>query len=451
MVLTGFGCWAQSPEMLFAGADQEALLQRRAELQRQKEALRTMGHAESENRQKAEEYYQKYRWLQTDLPLPDSAGGRMALVKVESVRRVDKEVLQAYPDSPSQLHYYEIRARIIKVWESEWTNFFTETERVSVSAGMALSLLWTGIRRTPEGLASLPCMWELERVYLVYDLSPAPKAGIPKPSPNPQGGFPVQPRTGLVLDDFWWIPFIANNSYCISGSHKNVLRWASCSTNLVRGEITSRIESPPAEVIQLLDEEAMFFRLPPKRDVQLDWIKQRVRDDRLPLWKRQRALRYWFLADNAQKEFPKEQHGELYVRQQIEYLAFLQTLTEPMLQGYGLRTMWRAVGGTGYRAVLGLVEQWLQALMPFLATGHDSAVRREAAAVFYECLVRPGVFEWLSTNREWALDRARWLQEQSEKENDPVVRFTLDEAWRLIVLTDIDRHLDAIEKQLRGR
>lgn len=450
-MLAGLVGWAQPLEMPLAGTEQEALLQRRAELQRQKESLLAIGHAELENRKKATEYYRDHRWLQTDLPLPDFVGQWMALVDVESVRRVDDTVLRAYPDSPSQLQYYEVRGRIIKVWELEWSNHFTETERVSVNTGMTLSLLWTGIQQTSEGVSFLPCIWEPKKVYLVYDLSPAPKTGVSEPVTSLQGGFPSEPRVGSVLDNFWWIPYIDNNSYCLSGSHKNVLRWASCSTNLVKGEVTSRIESPPAEVLQVLDEEAEFLRLPSRREVQLNWVKQRVWNDHLPLWKRQRALRYWFLADNAQKEFPVEQHGELYVRQQVEYLAFLQTLKEPELQGYGLRTMWKAIGGMGYKAAVELVEQWFQALMPFLATERDPAVRREAAAVLFECLVRPGVFEWLSTDREWALTRARWLQKQSEEESDPIVRFTLNEASRLIVLTDIDRQLDAIEKRMEKR
>jgi hypothetical protein len=201
-------------------------------------------------------------------------------------------------------------------------------------------------------------------------------------------------------------------------------------------------------VLRVLDEEAEFYRLPPKRATQLAWVKQRVLDKNLPLWKRQRALAYWFLADNAQKEVPVSQHGELYVRQQIEYLTFLNGLSEPLLQAFGLRRMWGRPSGW-WSVSLGLVNEWLEALAPFLVSECPAEVRREAAAVLTECLVQPGAWHWLAANREWALEQARWLRTQAEQEKDSIVKAQLGKAWMTIIGTDIDRQLEAIEKRLR--
>ena len=445
--------WGQTPEELVSGLDREQLLQRKVELQQQKEVLDGIWRSELELRQQADEYYEKYHHLQTDLPLPGIPWGRMALIKVESVRRVDDEVLRAYPTSSPHLHYYEVQVRVIKVWEEEWHNYFMEAGRVRVSSGTTLSLLWSGIQQVPgRGEAPLPNIWERGRVYLVFALSPAPKAGVPKLRPNPQGGFPTQPWSSPHLQDYWWIPYIRDNSRCIPrlGDVDDVLHYASCgalSYNL-SDAFTSRIESPPEEVLQVLDEEAEFYRLPPKRAAQLAWVKQRVLDKNLPLWKRQRALIFWFLADKAQKEVPVSQHNELYVRQQIEYLTFLNGLSEPLLQAFGLRTMWDRRAGWG-GTPLELAGQWLEALVPFLAEERSAEVRREAAAVLNECIVRPGAWHWLSANREWALERARWLRTQAEQEKDLIVKARLGEAWRAIMHTDIDRQLEAIEKRLR--
>jgi hypothetical protein len=445
--------WGQPPEELVSGLDREPLLQRKAELQQQKEALDVMWRSELGLRRQADEYYEKHHLLQTDLPLPGIPWGRMALVKVESVRRADDEVLRAYPASSPYLHYYEVQARVIKVWIEEWSNHFMEAGQVRVSAGTTLSLLWAGIQKVPGGEAPLPCIWERDRVYLVFSLSPAPKAGIPKLRPNPHGGFPTQPWSSPHLQDYWWIPYIQDNLRPLHprfGDVDDILHYASSSApsfNL-SGEVTSRIESPPAAVLRVLDEEAEFFRLPRKRATQLAWVKQRVLDKNLPLWKRQRALVFWFLADNAQKEVPVSQHDELYVQQQIEYLTFLNGLSEPLLQAHGLRTMWIRPG-CRWSVSLALVSQWLEALAPFLAADRPAEVRREAAAMLCECIVRPGGYHWLSTNREWALERARQLREQAEQEKDPVVRARLSEAWRFIAYTDIKRQLEAIEKRLR--
>jgi len=445
--------WGQSPEALVSGLDREQLLQRKVALQQQKEALDRIWRSEVELQRQADEYYEKHHLLQTDLPLPGIPWGEMALVKVESVRRVDNEVLRAYPTSSPHLHYYEVQARVLKVWEEEWSNHFMEEGRVRVDVGTTLSLLWAGIQRVPGGgEAPLSCIWERDRVYLVFGLSPAPKAGVPKMRPDPQGGFPTMPWSSPHLRDYWWIPYIKDNSRPLPrlGDVDDILHYASGSApsfNL-SGEVTSRIESPPDAVLRVLDEEAEFYRLPPKRATQLAWVKQRVLDKNLPLWKRQRALAYWFLADNAQKEVPVSQHGELYVRQQIEYLTFLNGLSEPLLQAFGLCRMWGRPSGW-WSVSLALVNEWLEALAPFLAEERPAEVRREAAAVLTECLVQPGAWHWLAADREWALERARWLRTQAEQEKDSIVKAQLGKAWRTIIGTDINRQLEAIEKRLR--
>jgi hypothetical protein len=98
---------------------------------------------------------------------------------------------------------------------------------------------------------------------------------------------------------------------------------------------------------------------------------------------------------------------------------------------------------------LELVNEWLEALAPFLAEERPAEVRREAAAVLTKCLVQPGAWHWLDADREWALERARWLRTQAEQEKDSIVKAQLGKAWRTIIGTDINRQLEAIEKRLR--
>jgi hypothetical protein len=383
--------WGQALEELVSGLDREQLLQRKTELQRQKEALDGIWRSELELRRQADEYYEKHHLLQTDLPQPSLPPyGGTVLVKIESVRQVDGEVTKAYPDSSLSLHYYEVHARVLKVWQDEWAHPYS-SEPFRVRVGDVLLLLWGGCKRLQDGTEiSAPCIWENGRVYLVYELGITAKTGPPNAPKLGQ----TPSVSSADLQDYWCIPMSEcyrilkySSPYDILRYQGGISRASACWR--VASQPTTRIESPSTEILQVLDEEAEFYRLPKRRAAQLAWVKQRVLDKNLPLWKRQRALVYWFLANNAQKEVAVSQHGELYVQQQIEYLTFLNGLSEPLLQAHGLRTMW--IHRSGWWSVsLALVSQWLEALAPFLAAERPAEVRREAAAVLNECIVRPG-------------------------------------------------------------
>jgi len=442
--------WGQSPEALVSGLDREQLLQRKVALQQQKEVLDGIWRSEVELQRQADEYYEKYHTLQSDLPQPSLPPyGGTVLVRIESVRQVNGEVIKAYPDSSPYLHYYEVQARVLKVWQDEWAHPYMSVP-FRLHVGDVLLLLWVGCKRLQDGTEiPAPSIWENGRVYLVYELGITAKTGPP-----------VAPKLGQApsssstdLHDYWFVPrsqcyriFKYSSPYDILKYQGGISMASVCWR--VEEQPTTRIESPSKEILQVLDEEAEFYRLPERRAAQLAWVKQRVLDKNLPLWKRQRALVYWFLADNAQKEVPVSQHGELYVRQQIEYLTFLNGLSEPLLQAFGLRRVWGRPSGW-WSVSLELVNEWLEALAPFLAEERPAKVRREAAAVLTECLVQPGAWHWLDANREWALERARWLRTQAEQEKDSIVKAQLGKAWRTIIGTDINRQLEAIEKRLR--
>ncbi len=214
-------------------------------------------------------------------------------------------------------------------------------------------------------------------------------------------------------------------------------------------EPTLRVVSPPAELLQVLDEEAGFHQLPEERSVRLAWVKQRVQDKSLPLWKRQRALVYWFFApEERETRFKTEESGgRAYARQQAEYLTFLQGLSEPLLQAYGLRAMLWCYRGRVYQSSSEAFEVWLSALEPFLAKDRPAEVRREAAAVLYYCVVYPA--RW-GVAREQALAYAEAVRSQWEQESDRIVRAYLGSVWMEILLEDIDRQIVEIDRQLEG-
>ncbi|GBC94176.1 hypothetical protein HRbin15_02684 [bacterium HR15] len=447
---------------MVAGLTREQLLQRKEQLKQQEEELNAIGRLEFDLHYEVVDAYKRKRWLQTELPQPMEPIFTM-LIRVEAVRRVDAEVFRTYPESPRHLHYYEVQARVLKVWTEQWDNFFAPGDQVRVEAGMTLSLLWSGIRRN-EGLflppdvpleEPLPCIWEQGKVYLVYELNPVPKTGIRY---TETGGWL---RHTTNAQDYWWIPLIANNLYVIPrfAGPKNVLHWAdgafgsSRAVLEVAGELTTRIESPPEEVLQVLDEEAAFFRLPKQRAVQLAWVRQRVLDKRLPLWKRQRALVYWFCASSASEKV--EGSGEAWeqaardasMRRRIEYLSFLRGLSEPMLQAYGLRLIWGLHQVGGWESAE-QVDELLEVLGWFLAEERPVDVRRQAALVL-ENVVHFGSHYWLD-HRDWALGLAGRLSELEERESDRVVRACLGRAWLTILHRDLDRQEEAIEKRLKA-
>jgi hypothetical protein len=117
-----------------------------------------------------------------------------------------------------------------------------------------------------------------------------------------------------------------------------------------------RIEEPFEEQVQVLDEEAAYYRLSTDEQ-RIQWAKQRVQNSALPLWKRQRALLYLYIAYDShhypsvddrfppdevlRQQYPGEEpyvvRGRLRSRRVVEYLTYLQGLSEPLLQAFGLR------------------------------------------------------------------------------------------------------------------
>ncbi|GIV10267.1 MAG: hypothetical protein KatS3mg019_2358 [Fimbriimonadales bacterium] len=450
--------WAQTYEDMVAGLTREQLLQLKQQIQLQEQEWHNAWLAQEDLGREAEEYRKTRRFLQTNLPQPLLYfGGDTALVKVEAVRRADAEVFKVYPDSPRHLHYYEVQARVLKVWLERWRVAWLPQEGVLVNDGMTLSLLWAGIRRNEKFSSDkpleepLPNIWEVGQVCLVYILNLVPKTGFREDSLGMSYTVSTDPQ------DYWWIPFLANNWYPYpirpaGSSHKNVLKWASrgepaFAAFQVAGELTSRIESPPKQVLQLLDEEVEFYRLPQRRSVQLAWVRQRVLDKSLPLWKRQRALVYWFLANEREdeKEKPPASSGSPDVHRRIEYLTFLLELSEPLLQAHGLWVMRVMRQGHTFEASPAMCERLLDVLTPFLAADCPVDVRRQASEVLAGFVGSGNLLDY----RDWALERAGWLRGLWEQEKDNVVRVWLWQAWTGILRRDLTRQKEAVEKRLK--
>lgn len=433
IIMTTIGLWTQGasaqPSKGASATLQEQLLQQKATLKQQKEAILELGRSsgEEERDREAADYLETRRLLQTDLPqAPLPPKGYIALVKVEAVRRVDSEVLRAYPGSRPELHYYEVQARVLKVWDSEWRY---DHKPFRVRAGDVLPLLWVACKRLRDGreVAAEP-IWQEGQVCLVYELVPLPESGDYLSSTA---------YLSENLSDYWWaidtpecwrVPRRSNPDDVLYRA-KMRYSWYLRAWEVVQ-EPTLRVVSPPAELLQVLDEEAGFHQLPEERSVRLAWVTQRVQDKSLPLWKRQRALVYWFFApEERETRFKTEESGgRAYARQQAEYLTFLQGLSEPLLQAYGLRAMLWCYRGRVYQSSSEAFEVWLSALEPFLAKDRPAEVRREAAAVLYYCVVYPA--RW-GVAREQALAYAEAVRSQWEQESDRIVRAYLGSVgWR---------------------
>lgn len=201
-----------------------------------------------------------------------------------------------------------------------------------------------------------------------------------------------------------------------------------------------------------MEEEASVFQLS-DRVAQMEWVKRRVEDRRLPLWKRQRALIYWFAAADYSIAFSPEPFDEARRRQFIrsqEFLAWLQGLSEPALQAYGLSLLRQFDGDLSLvRQSVERVEQAFRIVEAFLDPGYSQTVRREAARLLesYTPYVSrdkdEAVWEWW---KAYALElRSRW-----ERENDAVVRYYLGGVWITIAARDVEYRLESVERQLKA-
>ncbi len=177
----------------------EQLQQLKDQLKQQKASLRRSVQVSSSAPSEEDALSEGRRLLQTRLPQAPLLGAT-ALVKIEDVKRVDEAVLRVYPDSPSQLHYYELQARVLKVWREEWS---VHGKPLRVRSGDVLSLLWIACKRSDDGTeVPIPSIWKEGQVYLVYDLLGLSKRGAPLALPDPEV---ENLQQSVLLKDSWWV------------------------------------------------------------------------------------------------------------------------------------------------------------------------------------------------------------------------------------------------------
>ncbi|MCL6533533.1 MAG: hypothetical protein K6U12_09710 [Armatimonadetes bacterium] len=450
--------WGQ-PEETLAGLSREQLEQRKAQLKEQSNQLMFLWTY----RWKAVEPWREQPLIQSDLPQP-SVAREMLLVRIESIRRVDAEVMRYYPDSPQGFPYYELQARVVKTWASR---LYVHSRAVvlPLRAGMTLSLLWIGCKRERGDEVPAPLIWETGKEYLIMLGFPFVKA---LPDSPEWGAFWDNPS----LDKLW---LVIGWGDCWFGSirgGKSVYNIAPQSSSIgneagVLGMPWSpamRIEEPSAELLRVLDEESAYYRLTDYAQ-RLQWAKQRVEDRSLPLWQRQRAVLYLYLAYLRFEEEESEKFSQrlkaLYpeleyhvarsrvrTERTIEFLTYLQGLSEPLLQAFGLRIVGVYDDLYGYDPAE-VVESWVRVVERFLEADRATEVRRSAAWLLEEAL-HPLYFKE-PASWEWLLSYASEMRERSEREKDEVVRVLLVRVWTSLVQRDLDRQIEAIERQLRGR
>lgn len=424
------GASGQSEQDL-ATLSREELLRLKQQLQDERKQLHRFGEEDDSL------WREVYAYKEKPLVLPDAPKVGLpwgaVLVKIESVRRVDEEVLRAYPDSPTDAFYYELQARVVKVW--------VEKPR-PIKAGDRLSLLWIGCRLERGQEKAVPLTWQVGKEYLVYNLRPVPKAGYD--SDKPKGDWLVVASTNCgmrVIGSKAYISQIVNPNY----------EFPSYSSALELRELPFGIESPSASLLQLMEEEASVFQLS-DRVAQMEWVKRRVEDRRLPLWKRQRALIYWFVAAYYSIAFSPEPFDEARRRQLMrsqEFLAWLQSLSEPALQAYGLSLVRKLDHKWLDEPSVEGVERACRIVEAFLDPGYSQTVRREAARLLERYM--PYVSGYMDKAVwEWWKAYARELRSRWERENDAVVRYYLGGVWIGIAARDVEYRLESVERQLKA-
>lgn len=154
------GASGQSEQDL-ATLSREELLRLKQQLQDEREQLHRFWK-EDDSAWREVYAYEKKPLVLPDAPKVGLPWGAV-LVKIESVRRVDEEVLRAYPESPTDAFYYELQARVVKVWVEK---------PHPIKAGDLLSLLWIGCRLERGQEKAVPLTWQVGKEYLVYNLRP---------------------------------------------------------------------------------------------------------------------------------------------------------------------------------------------------------------------------------------------------------------------------------------
>jgi hypothetical protein len=462
--------WGQPVEDL-SSFSREQLQQLQQQLKEQEKQLMSFWIDEEWQADEEIKKHQERSLLQTNLPQPSLANDMM-LVRIVGIRRVDEEVLRYYPASPNWLPYYELHAQVLKSWIDQYVVGMPKI-KLPVRAGDILHLLWMGCKREKGGeLVPAPSVWEVGKQYLIT-------------------GYPVfikapwdehRPRWMIVQDNPSWdrVWLRAGLGECSSGfigrgwsSVNHITSFAVPSPAALVLQVPNRIEAPFEEQVLVLDEEVAYYRLA-TREQRIQWAKQRVQNTNLPLWKRQRTLLYLYIAydphyyeedsslsyETLQQQYPSEEpfvvRERLRSRRVVEYLTYLQGLSEPLLQAFGLRVVDRH-GGLYSKAPAEEVERWVKIVESFLEAGRPVAVRREAAELLANKLERlffaetDSYYYVKATESDWAWLRvyAQVLRGRWEREQDKVVRAHLAKGWTSLLSKEVRRQLEAIEKRLR--
>jgi hypothetical protein len=465
-VCLGLAVWGQPIEDL-SSFSREQLQQLQEQLKEQDWQLMRIWLDEW---READEEIEKHRarsLLQTDLPQPGLANDMM-VVRIVGIRRVDEEVRRVDPRAPKEFPYYELQAQVVKVWIEQQR---IENIYLSIKQGDSLRLLWMGCKREGGRKVASDMIWEVDKQYIV------PIRFFPTwPFEDREAWhqFYSQPRVNRV----WWL--IPSTECCGYPKWASTLENFVCQVGYAEGLLgmparpVMRIEEPFEEQVQVLDEEAAYYRLSTDEQ-RIQWAKQRVQNSALPLWKRQRALLYLYIAYDShhysvddrfppdevlRQQYPGEEpyvvRGRLRSRRVVEYLTYLQGLSEPLLQAFGLRIVDRHWGLYG-KAPAEEVERWVKVVEPFLETGRPVEVRREAAELLANKLERlffanvDSHFSVKATESDWAWLRgyADMLRGHWEPEQDKVVRAYLAKAWTWLLSKEVRRQLEAVEKRLR--
>jgi hypothetical protein len=463
--------WGQPVEDL-SSFSREQLQQLQQQLKEQEKQLMSFWIDEEWQADEEIKKHQERSLLQTNLPQPSLANDMM-LVRIVGIRRVDEEVLRYYPASPNWLPYYELHAQVLKSWIDQYVVGMPKI-KLPVRAGDILHLLWMGCKREKGGeLVPAPSVWEVGKQYLIT-------------------GYPVfikapwdehRPRWMIVQDNPSWdrVWLRAGLGECSSGfigrgwsSVNHITSFAVPSPAALVLQVPNRIEAPFEEQVLVLDEEVAYYRLA-TREQRIQWAKQRVQNSALPLWKRQRALLYLYIVydphyypsvgrfppdEVLRQQYPGEEpyvvRGRLRSRRVVEYLTYLQGLSEPLLQAFGLRVVDRH-GGLYSKAPAEEVERWVKIVESFLEAGRPVAVRREAAELLANKLERlffaetDSYYYVKATESDWTWLRvyAQVLRGRWEREQDKVVRAHLAKGWTSLLSKEVRRQLEAIEKRLR--
>jgi hypothetical protein len=460
----GLAVWGQPDLSSFS---REQLQQLQEQLKEQETQLMRIWLDEQREVDEEIEKHRARSLLQTDLPQPGLANDMMQ-VRIVGIRRVDEEVWRVDPRAPKEFPYYELQAQVVKVWSKHQR---IEDIYLSIKQGDSLRLLWMGCKREGGRKVASDMIWEVDKQYIV-------PIGFFPTWPFEDGEawhqFYSQPR----VDRVWWL--IPSTECC------GYPKWASnlenfvCQVGYAEGLLgmptrpVMRIEEPFEEQVQVLDEEAAYYHLSTDEQ-RIQWAKQRVQNSALPLWKRQRALLYLYIVydphyypsvgrfppdEVLRQQYPGEEpyvvRGRLRSRRVVEYLTYLQGLSEPLLQAFGLRVVDRH-GGLYSKAPAEEVERWVKIVESFLEAGRPVAVRREAAELLANKLERlffaetDSYYYVKATESDWAWLRvyAQVLRSRWEREQDKVVRAHLAKGWTSLLSKEVRRQLEAIEKRLR--